>query len=92
MEVEVEEDSVTGEGSEEAEEEGDSEEEEVEDSGPQRVEDFGAVGVAEEPREGEEAEEEEAVAEEALEPERKSWLSHTDTKECLSQEGRRMPW
>lgn len=81
-EVEVEEDLVTG------EEEEDSEEEEVEDSGPQTVEDFGAEEVAEAPQE----EEEGGVAEEALEEGRKSWLSHTDMKGCLSAEGRRMPW
>ncbi|TMS10460.1 rRNA 2'-O-methyltransferase fibrillarin [Larimichthys crocea] len=78
--VEDEEDSETvedEEDSETAEDVEDLEEEEVEDSDPQMVEDFGAGGVAEAPQEAEEVEE----AEEALEQGRKSWLSHTDTKE-----------
>lgn len=52
-----------------------------EDSSLQTVEDFGAGGVAEAPREGEEAG---AVAEEALEEGRRSWLSHTDMKVIIT--------
>lgn len=44
------------------------------------VEDFGVGGVAEAPQEAEEEEEEE----EALEQGRKSWLSHTDMKVCIT--------
>lgn len=102
MEVEDEEDSATGEDSDHEEEasvteedsvtedEGDSEEVEAEDSAPRRVVDFVAEGVEEEPREAEE--DRGAVAEEALEQGGRSWLSHTDMKECLSAEGRKMPW
>lgn len=53
----------------------------VEDSSHQRVEDFGAGGV-EEAHQG--AEEGGVVAEEALEEGRRSWLSHTDTKVCIT--------
>lgn len=52
------------------------------------MEDFGAEGVAEAPQEGEGV----GAAEEALEEGRRSWLSHTDMKECSSAEVRRMPW
>lgn len=48
--------------------------------GPQRVEDFGAEGVAEAPQEGEGV----GAAEEALEEGRRSWLSHTDMKVCIT--------
>lgn len=51
-------------------------------SGLQTVEDSGAEGAAEAPREGGEA----------LEQGGRWWSSLTDTKECLSAEGRRMPW
>lgn len=47
------------------------------------MEDFEAEGAAEVPREVEEAEEG-GEAEEALEEGRRSWLSHTDMKVCIT--------
>lgn len=89
MEVgEDEEGSATGEDEEDSVtvDEEDSEEEGVAVSDPRTVEDFGAEEVAEVPQEGGEE------AEEALERGGRSWLSHTDMKECSSAEGRRTLW